>query len=159
MQRFFISLALAALAACAAPDTATQPEPQSAQHEAAKAVFDQALSAYQGKDYAAALPLFREAAAQGFFKADRYIGLMYLNGEGVDKDPQQAFAAFSRASAKDITGQYWLGHCYENGIGTAQDMAQAVYWYQKSAQRGDHVSQPAVDALKRLGVAVEKAAS
>ena len=81
MQRFFISLALAALAACAAPDTATQPEPQSAQHEAAKAVFDQALSAYQGKDYAAALPLFREAAAQGFFKADRYIGLMYLNGE------------------------------------------------------------------------------
>ena len=152
-------MALAALAACAAPDTATQPEPQSAQHEAAKAVFDQALSAYQGKDYAAALPLFREAAAQGFFKADRYIGLMYLNGEGVDKDPQQAFAAFSRASAKDITGQYWLGYCYENGIGTAQDMAQAVYWYQKSAQRGDHVSQPAVDALKRLGVAVEKAAS
>ncbi|WP_373796916.1 hypothetical protein [Neisseria dentiae] len=45
---------------------------------------------------------------------------------------------------------------YENGIGTAKDMRQAVYWYQKSAQRGDHVSQPAIDALQRLGIAVVK---
>jgi tetratricopeptide repeat protein len=31
-------------------------------------------------------------------------------------------------------------------------MTQAVRWYQKSAARGDHVSQPAIDALNRLGV-------
>ena len=152
MKKSLLLLALA-LAACTTPPTPARPETQSPQHEAAKAVFDQALAAYQNQDYAAAWPLLREAAAQGFFKADRYIGLMYLNGNGTDKNPQQAFAAFKRASAKDITGQYWLGHCYENGIGTAQDMAQAVYWYQKSAQRGDHVSQPAIDALKRLGIA------
>ena len=50
------------------------------------------------------------------------------------------------------TGQYWLGYCYENGVGTEKDMTQAVRWYQKSAARGDHVSQPAIDALNRLGV-------
>ena len=54
--------------------------------------------------------------------------------------------------AGDITGQYWLGYCYEHGVGTAKDMNQAVRWYQKSAVRGDHVSQPAIDALNRLGV-------
>ena len=66
---------------------------------------------------------------------------------------QTAFAYFTQAAeAGDITGQYWLGYCYEHGIGTAKDMTQAVRWYQKSAARGDHVSQPAIDALNRLGV-------
>ncbi|WP_373746073.1 tetratricopeptide repeat protein [Neisseria dentiae] len=154
----WIAVCALALAACAnqTPTATGSREVPSAQHEQAKAVFDQALAAYNAQDYAAALPLFRQAAAQGFFKADRYIGLAYLNGYGVAKDPAQAFAAFSRASGKDITGQYWLGYCYENGIGTAKDMRQAVYWYQKSAQRGDHVSQPAIDALQRLGIAVVK---
>ena len=156
----WIAICALTLAACANPTpTATASdsrETPSAQHEQAKAVFDQALAAYNTQDYATALPLFRQAAAQGFFKADRYIGLAYLNGLGVAQDSAQAFAAFTRASDKDITGQYWLGYCYENGIGTTQDMQQAVYWYQKSAQRGDHVSQPAIDALKRLGIAVAK---
>ena len=154
MNKTLTLLALA-LAACTAPHTPARPETQTAQHEAAKAIFDQALAAYQKQEYAAAWPLFRQAAAQGFFKADRYIGLMYLNGNGTDKNPQQAFAAFVRASEKDITGQYWLGYCHEHGIGTEQNMAQAVYWYQKSAQRGDHVSQPAIDALRRLGIPVQ----
>ena len=86
-------------------------------------------------------------------KASRYLGLMYLNGEGVAQNAQTAFAYFTQAAeAGDITGQYWLGYCYENGVGTAKDMTQAVRWYQKSAARGDHVSQPAIDALSRLGV-------
>jgi len=60
-------------------------------------------------------------------KAPRYLGLMYLNGEGVAKNTQTAFGYFTQAAeAGDITGQYWLGYCYENGIGTAKDMIQAV---------------------------------
>ena len=60
-------------------------------------------------------------------KAPRYLGLMYLNGEAVAKNTQTAFGDFTQAAeAGDITGQYWLGYCYENGIGTAKDMIQAV---------------------------------
>ena len=164
MKSWMMTMAVL-LAACTTPDAslsdqtvppdqagAASHEAPSPQHEQAKAVFDQGLAAWQAGDHAAALPLFRQASAQGFFKADRYIGLAYLDGLGVEKDPQQAFAAFQKASAKDITGQYWLGYCHENGIGTRKDMAQAIHWYRKSAQRGDHVSQPAIDALKRLGV-------
>lgn len=152
--------AAAILAGCTLGNPATADSAHTSktpQQEQAKAVFDQALAAYRQQDYAAALPLFRQAAAQGFFKADRYIGLAHLNGYGTAKDPAQAFAAFTRASQQeDITGQYWLGYCYENGIGTPKNLRQAVYWYQKSAQRGDHVSQPAIDALKRLGIAVKQ---
>ena len=86
-------------------------------------------------------------------KAPRYLGLMYLNGEGVAKNAKIAFTYFMQAAEEgDITGQYWLGHCYENGIGTAKDMTKAVHWYQESAKRGDHISQPAIDALNRLGI-------
>ena len=38
-------------------------------------------------------------------KAPRYLGLMYLNGEGVAKNAQTAFAYFTQAAeAGDITG-------------------------------------------------------
>lgn len=84
-------------------------------------------------------------------KAPRYLGLMYLHGNGVTADPVQAFAQFQQAADKgDITSQYWLGYLYENGIGTAQDLPQALHWYEISAQRGDHVSAPAMTALGRL---------
>ena len=39
---------------------------------------------------------------------------------------------------------------YENGTGTSQDMAQAVKWYETSAQRGDLIAAPAMAALGRL---------
>ena len=131
------------LTACAAPS----------QKEHAKALLDEGIALYQKQDYQHAKPYFEQAQQAGHMKAPRYLGLMYLNGEGVAKNAQTAFAYFTQAAeAGDITGQYWLGYCYENGVGTAKDMTQAVRWYQKSAARGDHVSQPAIDALNRLGV-------
>ncbi|WP_373745936.1 tetratricopeptide repeat protein [Neisseria dentiae] len=122
-------------------------------NEQAKALLDQGVALYQKHDYQNAIPYFEQAWQAGHMKAPRYLGLMYLNGEGVAKNMQTAFAYFTQAAAAgDITGQYWLGYCYENGLGTARDMSQALRWYRKSAERGDHVSQPAIDALTRLGV-------
>ena len=119
-------------------------------NEQAKALLDEGITLYQKQDYQHSMPYFEQA---GHMKAPRYLGLMYLNGEGVAQNAQTAFAYFTQAAeAGDITGQYWLGYCYENGVGTEKDMTQAVRWYQKSAARGDHVSQPAIDALNRLGV-------
>lgn len=115
-----------------------------------KAEFDKAVSLYQAQDYQNAKRLFEQST---HMKAKRYLGLMYLNGQGVAKDETLAFRQFKiSAEQGDITSQYWLGFCYENGIGTSKDINQAISWYQKSAQRGDHVSQPAIDALKRLNV-------
>ena len=123
------------------------------QKKQAKALLDEGIALYQKKDYRHAMPYFEQAQQAGHMKAPRYLGLMYLNGEGVAQNAQTAFAYFTQAAeAGDITGQYWLGYCYENGVGTEKDMTQAVRWYQKSAARGDHVSQPAIDELNRLGV-------
>ncbi|TCT14409.1 hypothetical protein EDC51_10815 [Bibersteinia trehalosi] len=141
MKKSLIALALSlALTACQTMPADT--------HSNAKAEFDKAVSLYQAQDYQTAKPLFEQST---HLKAKRYLGLMYLNGQGVAKDETKAFDYFKQASEQgDITSQYWLGFCYENGIGTPKDLNQAMSWYQKSAQRGDHVSQPAIDALKRL---------
>ena len=141
MKKSFIFLCLLLnLTACQTP--------QSAKHSPDKAEFDKAVSLYQAQDYQTAKPLFEQST---HLKAKRYLGLMYLNGEGVAKDEAKAFDYFKQASEQgDITSQYWLGFCYENGIGTPKDLNQAMSWYQKSTQRGDHISQPAIDALKRL---------
>lgn len=142
MKKSLLFIATLALAAC-----------QSAPKEQAKQALDQGIEAYNQQNYTQALAFFQQAEALGHFKAGRYLGLSYLNGNGVNKDPVKAFSAFSSAAEKgDVTSQYWLGYLYENGIGTAKDLTQAINWYQKSATRTDHIGEPAREALKRLNL-------
>ena len=37
---------------------------------------------------------------------------------------------------KDPFGMYQIGHCYEWGLGTKQDFAKALFWYEKAAKAG-----------------------
>ena len=157
MKKRFSAAALAfLLAACThtAPQTAAGASSDSqsqSQRDAARAVLDQGIKAYQAQDYAAALPLFKQAEQLGHMKASRYLGLMALHGNGMAQSNARAFAYFQRAANEgDITGQYWLGYCYENGIGTARDYTQAMKWYTQSAQRGDVIAAPAMVALGHL---------
>lgn len=163
MPRLFLLFGFACLTACqhlpsTTTTTETTPAPLS-QKEQAKQILDKGIVAYQAKDYATALPFFQQAQTLGHSKASRYLGLMALNGYGMAQNPQRAFEYFTTASqAGDTTGQYWLAHCYEQGIGTTKDVKQAFYWYQNSSKRNDHVSAPSIFALGRFyeyGIAVE----
>ena len=74
-------------------------------NEQAKALLDEGIALYQKQDYQYAMPYFEQAQQAGHMKAPRYLGLMYLNGEGVVKNAQTAFAYFTQAAgAGDITG-------------------------------------------------------
>lgn len=57
-------------------------------------------------------------------------------------------AADFRAAAEqgDPQAQFQLGQCYEKGLGTEVDSAQAVLWYTKAADQGN------ADALYSLGL-------
>ncbi|WP_159990962.1 tetratricopeptide repeat protein [Pelistega ratti] len=153
MKKFLLLCVVSVIAACSPPYHQRMFQPSDEMREIAKASFDQGLSLYNQKDYVSALPLFQKATQLGDMKASRYIGLMYLNGYGVEKDERKSFRHFQISASGDITGQYWLAYLYENGIGTDKNLDQAIFWYQQSAKRGDKISQPAIDALKRLKVA------
>jgi len=62
--------------------------------------FEAGLDAYQEQDFAAALREWRPLAEDGDLKARFYLGVMYLRGEGVDKDPARAYALFDFAGAQ-----------------------------------------------------------
>ena len=79
-------------------------------NEQAKALLDEGIALYQKQDYQHAKPYFEQAQQAGHMKAPRYLGLMYLNGEGVAKNAQTAFAYFTQAAAAgDITGAILAG--------------------------------------------------
>ena len=59
-------------------------------NEQAKALLDEGIALYQKQDYQHAMPYFEQAQQAGHMKAPRYLGLMYLNGEGVAKNAKTA---------------------------------------------------------------------
>jgi TPR repeat protein len=88
----------------------------------------------QGKSAAAWV---KAAAKCGFAEAQLRLGRMLLEGDGVARDLEAAFACFqSAAEGGDADGHNMLGRCYENGWGTAKDYAQAVHHYRIASDTG-----------------------
>lgn len=89
-------------------------------------------------DYAKAVACYRDAAERSYDWAQYNLGCRLLDGRDVGRDPDKAFELFTRAVAQGHTKSLnMLGRCYENGWGCAQDMAEAVRWYRRSAEVGD----------------------
>ena len=79
------------------------------------------------------------------------IGMMYYNGEGFDKDMDEAFKWFEDDADKGLPeAQYMLGHMYEFGYGTAQNYKTAAELYEKAGRQGNK------DAETRLELVKEK---
>ena len=76
-------------------------------NEQAKVLLDEGIALYQKQDYQHAKPYFEQAQQAGHMKAPRYLGLMYLNGEGVAQNAQTAPTSRrlpKRATLPDNTG-------------------------------------------------------
>lgn len=102
----------------------------------AQTVFGLELAAE--KKFAEAVSWYRKAAAQGEANAMRNLGVCYLDGKGLTKEPAEAADWFRKAADlgnKDAPDD--LGDLYLDGIGVTKDEATAVDWYRKGAERGD----------------------
>ncbi|CAG8590409.1 7454_t:CDS:1 [Ambispora leptoticha] len=61
------------------------------------------------------------------------LGAIYLEMD----EAKKAFQEFKKAAEMNNPhGQYFLGHCYEIGIGIAEDDETSVYWKKKAANQG-----------------------
>ena len=79
----------------------------------------------------------KAAAEAGHIFAQTNLGVMYVNGNGVPQDYEQAVKWFTKAAEQgDAFSQANLGVMYVNGNGVAQDYKLAAKWYKKAAEQG-----------------------
>jgi len=113
--------------------------------------WQDAVDAYDRKDYKEAFRLVRPFAEQGYAVAQFKLGVMYERGWGVPRDTKEAFKwnrlAVEQGFAK---AQHNLGVMYERGYGVPQDIKEAEKWYRLAAEQG------VAEAQHNLGVMYEK---
>jgi TPR repeat protein len=109
--------------------------------------IDQAIQAYQAKDYTRARELCAKLAEEGHAHARYMLGMMHSFGEGGPSDPAAAARHYRLAAdAGHTVAQYCLAALHAQGRGVPQDYAEAMRWYRKAAEGGDP------DALFKIGV-------
>jgi hypothetical protein len=93
---------------------------------------------FKEKDYAAAWKVLQPAIDAGHPEAFYYAGLMNHFGYGMPKDPLKAVEYYSRGAA---AGSWYcvnnLGICLRDGIGVAQNFAEARKCFNVAAMHGN----------------------
>ena len=91
------------------------------------------------KLYTQAYDFLYEMAIEDDYKAQLWMGFWYFDGcelIGVHPDYAQAVSWFRKAATVDFPeAQYYLGLCYEFGLGIVQDNEEAVRLYKLAAQK------------------------
>jgi TPR repeat protein len=97
----------------------------------------------------------RAAADKGDATAQSDLGLLYVTGNGVRRDPEAARALFEASARQgDRVGQYRLALMYDSGDGVQQDFAKAVALYRLSVAQGYAPAQNNLANLHAAGFGV-----
>ena len=105
----------------------------------AAADLESAKRAYEQKDYSTALNEFTPLAEQGNAGAQLFLGKMYMNGQGVLKDPEQAIKWFKASALQgNADAQFFLGAMY---LLPQKDIGEGVKWLRLSAEQGNQDAQ------------------
>lgn len=92
---------------------------------------------YKPKNGETAFQYFTRAAQYGCPQAFTGLGLCYLNGCDVNKDPTKAIVNFMKGVAKDeVNSSIHLARIYEEGIGVRPDRRLAISHLQKASRMG-----------------------
>ena len=90
---------------------------------------------------------YMEQAEKGDAGAMNNLGWCYKNGNGVEKNYEEAVKWYKKAAEKgDASAMNNLGHCYYYGEGVEKNYEEAVKWYRKAAEKGD------AWAMRNLGI-------
>lgn len=109
------------------------------------------------QDMTRAASFFRQAAEKGQADAAYNLGLMMVEGTGVEKHPAGALEFFQFAAAEGLAeAQTALAFLYANGTGVEKSDEKAATWFNEAALRGDTLAQTRLARMYFLGKGVEK---
>ncbi|HIF07272.1 MAG TPA: sel1 repeat family protein [Gemmatimonadetes bacterium] len=82
--------------------------------------------------------MYQQACAGGELVSCNVLGLMYLTGEGVTRDPARALPLYMRGCDGGLSGACInLGVMYQTGEGVTQNLARAAELYERACSSGD----------------------
>lgn len=96
----------------------------------------EALKAYKSRDYERAMSLWKEEVKHKNDQAMTNIGLMYLKGEGVEKNFTTAREWFEKASEYgNDSANYNLALMYQTKLGVEEDQDAAVDYFRRAVMK------------------------
>lgn len=112
--------------------------------------YKEGYDAYRKKNYDKAMSELLPLARKGDAKSNYYVGLMYLDGLGVEENPETAAKWLGQAAkAKHPAALAKLGWLYQEGNGVKYDPAKGVDMFRKAA------AQDGSDGMFALGYLYE----
>lgn len=105
----------------------------------ARADFNNGVFAYINGQYDVALDTMRSLAeTTNHAYAQYYLGMMYANGQGVERDEREAAKWFTNAAKQGVSqAQFRVAEMYEQGRGVPRDYESAYAWYAVAAKLGN----------------------
>jgi serine/threonine protein kinase/TPR repeat protein len=80
---------------------------------------------------------YEDAAAAGYPLSLSNLGVLYMNGEGVQRSPEVAVNLFKQGAEKgDPTAMFFYANCLQDGVGLQKDTKAAAEWFRRSARAG-----------------------
>lgn len=112
--------------------------------------FSDALRVYKSGKYAEAFAALLPLAKSGHAESEALLANMYLNGEGIAVDLNEA-ARWTQLAAEqgDPVAQHNLGLMYHDGKGVTADLSESARWTRLAAEQG------VAQARHNLGVMYE----
>jgi len=81
---------------------------------------------------------YEDAAAAGYALSLSNLGVLYMNGEGVQRSPEVAANLFKQGAEKgDPSGMFFYASCLQDGLGLPKDAKAASDWFRRSARAGN----------------------
>ncbi len=95
------------------------------------------VEAFQEGDYRRAFDAWSLGAYEGDAEAQYNLGVLYLEGQGIKADIEQAHAWFMKAANQNhLEAQYNLGHMSLDGMGVEKDVEATLWWWKRAAEGG-----------------------
>ncbi|MBR2257724.1 MAG: sel1 repeat family protein [Blautia sp.] len=108
---------------------------------------------YEPKDYTKAISFLELAAEKESSGAQKLLGDIYRDGQGVPVDLEAALKWYRKsAENNNKVGRNELGVMYRDGLGVAVDFAEAAKWFQAAADQGNEDAQKNLEDLQERGI-------
>ncbi len=93
---------------------------------------------YNVNDFDKAIKWYKSSAEEGNLYAQKKLGYIYYNGEGIEQNYEEAFRWYKMAAYEDDSyAQMILSIMYNHGYGIDENKEEALYWCKRAADQGD----------------------